>query len=116
MAYDIWGYSADAQYTPGTSLAGYRVEAKDGHIGKVDEVSDDFGAAYIIVDIGTWIRGKTVILPAGTVSRIVPKDKTIHVNRTKGQIKDAPQYDPNSQRDDAEYRTTLGTYYGSHNR
>ena len=31
-------------------LVGYHVEATDGSIGKIDEASDEAGAAYVVVD------------------------------------------------------------------
>jgi hypothetical protein len=40
-----------------------------------------------------------------------PRRGTIFVNRTKDEIKDAPEFDPDSYDDDA-YRTSLGGYYG----
>ncbi len=116
MADDIWGYAAAAQYTPGTSLVGYRVEATDGHIGKVHEATDDVGAAYIVVDTGPWIFGRHVVLPAGTITRIVHDDRTVRLGLTKHQINASPPYDPATHQGDPAYRQALGTYYGSQNR
>ncbi len=113
---DIYGYAASVQYIPGTDLAGYKVEATDGHIGKVDDATDEVGAAFIVVDTGPWIFGKHVLLPAGIITRIDHDDDRIHVARTRQQIKDAPQYNPDAHRHDAGYREGLGTYYSSHNR
>ena len=48
-------------------LSGYKVEARDGSIGKVDEASNDVGSAFIIVDTGPWILGKKVMIPAGAL-------------------------------------------------
>jgi len=111
MTYETWGYRADAQYTPGTSLTGYKVEATDGHIGKVDDATYDVGAAYIVVNTKPWLIGKHVMLPAGTITRIDHEDETLYVDRTQAQIKAAPEYDPTHHRGDADYRTTLGSYY-----
>ncbi len=95
-----WGYSPESQYTPGTSLTGYKVEASDGHIGKVDD-------AYLVVNCKPWLIGKHVMLPAGTIT---------HVNRTKDQIKAVPEYDPDVHKGDATCREGLATYYGSQGR
>jgi hypothetical protein len=113
---DIWGYTPASQYAAGTNLTGYKVEASDGHIGKVDEATYDVGAAYIVVNCKPWLIGKHVLLPAGTITRVDVGEETIHVGRTKDQIKNAPEYDPNTLRGDTGYRDTLGTYYGSHGR
>jgi len=64
-----------------------------------------------VVDTGPWIFGKKVMLPAGVVSRVDHDDDKIFVNRTKDQIKDAPEFDE-SKFEDQSYRTELGTYYG----
>ncbi|MFD3470690.1 PRC-barrel domain containing protein [Streptomyces sp. NPDC058682] len=76
----------------GTDLIGYKVEAVDGSIGKVDEHPDEVGDAYLVVDTGVWIFGKEVLLLAGTVIAVAPEERTIHVERTKEQIKDSPEF------------------------
>ncbi|AKL70650.1 MULTISPECIES: PRC-barrel domain-containing protein [Streptomyces] len=112
MADDMWSYNPESHYTPGTSLVGFKVEASDGHIGKVDEHTEDVGSSYIVVDTGPWIFGKEVLIPAGTVVRVDVKEKTVNVNLTKDQIKDSPEYDKDKHRGDAAYRDQLGQYYG----
>lgn len=87
---DIWGYQPTTGYTAGTNLTGYKVEATDGSIGKVDKHSDEVGSSCIVVDTGVWIFGKHVLLPAGTITLIDASEKKIHVSRTKAEIKDSP--------------------------
>ncbi len=94
-----------------TDLTGFEVEAQDGGIGKIDETTNDVGASYIVVDTGPWIFGKKVMLPAGVVNRVDSENETVYVDRTKDQIKDAPEFDEDSYRDDA-YRADVGGYYG----
>ncbi|MDJ0347489.1 PRC-barrel domain-containing protein [Streptomyces sp. H10-C2] len=108
----MWDYTAAAQYTYGTDLTGYKVEATDGHIGKVDEATDEVGAAYIVVNCKPWLIGKHVMVPAGAITRVDHDKETIHVGRTKDQVKDAPEYDPDTMAGSADYRSSLGTYYG----
>ncbi|MER5758791.1 PRC-barrel domain containing protein [Streptomyces sp. NPDC002082] len=90
-------------------MVGFKVEATDGHIGKVDEDTDEVGASYIVVDTGPWIFGKEVLIPAGTVVRVGVTEKEIQVSLTKDQIKDSPEYDKDG---DATYRDQRGQYYG----
>ena len=52
------------------------------------------------------------MLPAGVISRVDHDDEKVYVNRTKEQIKDAPEFDDAPYRDDA-YRGELGSYYGA---
>src|ERR1043165_1570372 len=101
----MWRYRKQAWVTD--NLRGYTVEALDGSIGKIDEASYDVGAGYIVVDTGPWIFGKKVMLPAGVISRVDQEEEQVFVNRTKDQIKNAPEFDPDKYRDDA-YRGELG--------
>jgi hypothetical protein len=102
--------SARADERANGDLAGYKVEATDGGIGKVDEATDDVGSSYLVVDTGPWIFGRKVLLPAGTVQRIDHDNETVYVDRTKDQIKDSPEYDKDTF-GTPEYREQVGSYY-----
>jgi hypothetical protein len=106
---DIWTYREQA--LGARNLTGYSVEALDGGIGKIDESSNDVGASFVVVDTGPWIFGKKVMLPAGVIGRVDDAEENVYVNRTKDQIKNSPEFDPDRYRD-AAYRDQLGTYYG----
>jgi hypothetical protein len=110
-AFDPWNYRSTAGYTEGSDLVGYKIAAIDGDIGKVDEATYDAGAAGLVVDTGPWILGRKVLLPAGVIAGIDPDEEKVYVDRTKDQIKDSPDYDPDTGLND-EYRTRLGGYYG----
>ena len=116
---DLWTYreagALGVDMGRGLDVAGYGVEAVDGGIGKVDEATYDVGSSYIVVDTGPWIFGRKVLLPAGVVKRVDSEDETIHVDLTKDQIKDAPEFDESSYRDDT-YRSEIGNYYGPEGR
>ncbi|MEV7443331.1 PRC-barrel domain-containing protein [Streptomyces sp. NPDC056257] len=112
MTEHVWSYKSTAGHLAGTDLTGYKVEAVDGSIGKVDKHSDEVGDAYLVVDTGVWIFGKEVLLPASTVISIDPEQRTIHVERTKEQIKDSPEFHRDKHLGDADYREQLGLYYG----
>jgi hypothetical protein len=111
MSESVWNYGPAAGYQAGGNLVGYKVEATDGHIGKVDKHSDDVGAAYLVVDTGVWIFGKHVLLPAGTISRVDPEEQKVYVSRTKDEIKNAPEFDKDKHLGDAGYHEQLGGYY-----
>jgi hypothetical protein len=106
---DIWTYRDQSWLT--SQVTGYSVEATDGSIGKIDEASYDVGAGYIVVDTGPWIFGKKVMLPAGVIDRVDQDEEQVFVNRTKDQIKNAPEFDEDQYRDET-YRGQLGSYYG----
>ncbi|MFJ8046073.1 PRC-barrel domain containing protein, partial [Kitasatospora sp. NPDC096147] len=52
MTSGLWGYEGAGGYVAGTDLSGYRVEATDGHIGKIDKHTEDVDSSYIVVDTG----------------------------------------------------------------
>lgn len=106
---DVWTYR-DSAWT-GTALIGMTVEALDGEVGKIDEATDDTAGSALVVDTGSWIFGKKVLLPAGLVERVDFDAETVFVQRTKEEIKNAPEYD-DDRRDDPTYRGELSTYYG----
>ncbi|MEU4084373.1 PRC-barrel domain-containing protein [Streptomyces aureus] len=111
MSDSIWGYQPTTGHIAGTDLTGYKVEATDGSIGKVDKHSDDVGSAHLVVDTGVWIFGKHVLLPAGTVQRIDADERKIYVALTKDQIKDSPEFDKDKHVGDAGYHEQIGGYY-----
>ena len=110
---DVWGYRDTTLGSDLTArkVVGYDVEALDGSIGKVDEATFDAASGSIVVDTGPWIFGKKVMLPAGVIQSADHDDEKVFVNRTKDQIKDAPEFDESMARDEA-YRGRLGSYYG----
>jgi hypothetical protein len=108
---DVWTFATDPALR-GAELVGFSVEAIDGGIGKIDEATEETGRAHLIVDTGPWIFGKKVMLPAGVVDRVDLDSETVFVNRSKDEIKNAPEFEPERHRDDDEYRNRLGGYYG----
>ncbi|MDQ3867294.1 MAG: PRC-barrel domain-containing protein [Actinomycetota bacterium] len=118
MEQDLWTYRSEASrpgstltgVAPDVDLVGFSVEATDGGIGKIDEASYDVGASYLVVDTGPWIFGKKVLLPAGLIRDVDVDAETVFVNRTRDEIKDAPEFDPETYRSDA-YRAQIGGYY-----
>jgi hypothetical protein len=117
MHADPWSYrSADELGTSPLDrhpdVSGFAVEALDGSIGKVDETRvDESDRSCLVVDTGPWIFGKKVMLPAGVVERIDAEAECVYVNRTKDEIKNAPELDDALGMDEA-YHTRLGEYYG----
>jgi hypothetical protein len=108
---DIWTYGGETRQWAGADLNGFDVEATDGGIGNVDEATDEVGGSYIVVDTGPWIFGKKVMLPAGVIRSVDMDDKKVFVDRTKDEIKNAPEFDEDRYTSE-EYRGELGGYYG----
>jgi len=107
---EIWTYKTSEPIDEDLDLSGYKVEASDGEVGKVTEYSHELGSSWMVVDTGPWVLGKKVLLPAGTVTQVDPEQREIHVDRTREEIKAAPEHDPSGYRDQ-EYRLALAEYY-----
>lgn len=119
---DMWTYQDPSLQTMSTTssgidinagaadLTGFEVEARDGHIGKVDKASYEAGASAIVVDTGPWIFGKKRMLPAGVIETIDLDNRTVRVTCTKDQVKSAPDFDEVREADSG-YREEIGTHY-----
>jgi len=107
---DLWSWRDTARSEP-TNLIGFQVVATDGAIGNLDAATYDVGGSYIVVDTGFWIFGKKRMLPAGVIDRIDYEARKVHVNLSKYEIREAPDYDTEREREEA-YRQDIGTYYG----
>src|SRR5687768_15227921 len=106
---DLWPYRDSALIV--NALVGLHVAAAVGEVGKVDEATDESGTSSIVVDTGTWVFGRKVLLPAGVIDRVDLDEEKVYVSRTKDEIKNAPEYDE-SRKADEDYRAELGAYYG----
>ena len=107
----MWSYR-QSDWTS-MDLTGFNVEAVDGGIGKIDEATYEADAGYVVVDTGPWIFGKKVLLPAGVIRDIDLDSEKVFVDRSKDEIKNAPEFDESGYREPA-YRERVGGYYGSH--
>jgi PRC-barrel domain len=110
---NVWTYRDTTLKTDlnTANVVGYDVVALDGSIGKVDEATFDAASGYIVVDTGPWIFGKKVLLPAGVIQSADHSDEKVFVNRTKDQIKNAPEFDDSLTRDDVRARGSSGRPY-----
>jgi hypothetical protein len=107
---DLWNWR-DTARSQTTDLIGFQVVASDGAIGNIDAATHDVGGSYIVVDTGVWIFGKKRMLPAGVIDRIDYNDRKVYVNLIKDEIRQAPSYDAEREREEA-YRQDVGTCYG----
>ncbi|MFJ8623519.1 PRC-barrel domain-containing protein [Kitasatospora sp. NPDC093550] len=108
----IWEFRDASGHTAGTDLIGFHVEAEDGPIGKVDKLSEEVDAQYLVVDTGPWIFGKRVLLPAGTVARIEIGEQKVYVDRTKEEIRNSPDLVEGRDWAEPDVRDLYALYYG----
>lgn len=99
---------------PISSLKGYRLDSKDGEIGSVHDVyfdCHDWTVRYLIVNTGSWLLGKEVLISPHALGRIDVSEESIHVDLTREKIKNAPDID--TQRPvSRQQEITYYDYYG----
>lgn len=74
-------------------ITGYQLRAKDGTIGSIDDLLFDeshFGVRWVVVDTGTWLPGRKVLLPPSALGEPDTDVREYPVDLDKDQIKDAP--------------------------
>jgi hypothetical protein len=91
-------------------LVDFEACATDGSIGNVLDVQRTPGESYLIVSTGGTILSKRLMIPAGMVERVDRGRKTLHLNRSKEEIENGPEFDEERFRE-AAYRKELSDYY-----
>ncbi len=90
------------------------VTASDGSIGKVTEAFFDdqsWAVRYLVVDAGTWLEGREVLISPYAVRQPMDADKEIHVTLTREQVRNSPDVDTQRPVSRQHERETMG-YYG----
>ncbi|WP_426370302.1 PRC-barrel domain-containing protein [Pseudocolwellia sp. HL-MZ7] len=75
------------------SLAGYSIQATDGNIGHITDVYFDdntWCARYLVVDTGTWLSSRKVLISPISINKANWEDKLLSVSITKDQVKNSP--------------------------
>jgi len=108
---NLWSFREDVGHNR-ADLDGMTVEAIDGSVGSVKDVIEDLDGAYLLVDTGPPLLGKTVLVPAGVVTAIDVGNESVTVDRTKDEIKGAPEFEAGLGKDPA-YRDALTRHYGA---
>jgi hypothetical protein len=95
-------------------LRGDAIQASDGEIGSLRDVYFDDQSTlvrYLVVDTGTWLPGKRVLLVPAVVGGVDAERGQIVTGLTRHQVEDSPPVDtekPVSR----QQELTLHTYYG----
>jgi hypothetical protein len=77
-------------------LRGYTIRATDGSIGKVYEFyldDADWTIRYLVVDIGSWLSGRLVLIPRAALGQADSKAHILPVELTKEQVENSPDID-----------------------
>ena len=74
-------------------LHGFTLQALDGEVGSVDELLFDdeyWTVRYLIVDTGSWLVGRKVLISPLALGALDWEQKTLQVNLTREQIEKSP--------------------------
>lgn len=94
-------------------VTGYKIAARDGEIGSVDNfLIDDtsWRILYMVVDTGSWLPGRKVLISPTWIEEISWNDSRVRVNLDQDTIRNSPEYDPSAP-PDREYEDRLYDHY-----
>lgn len=78
------------------TLKGYKLDSKDGEVGKVKEFYFDdkhWTIRYLVADTGNWLTGRQVLISPLALISVNKEDELIGINLTKKQIENSPSLD-----------------------
>ena len=78
-------------------MIGYRIRGTDDGIGHVDDfLFDDetWAIRYLVLNTRNWLPRRRVLVPSQWIREVDWTQSTVNVNRSREQIKQAPQFDP----------------------
>ena len=97
-----------------SAINGYEIDARDGQIGTVgDLLAEDAGwtVRWLVIETGTLLAGRKVLLPLSALGHPDPKLRRIPVNLTMRQVQESPDVGadlPVSRQSESRFET----YYG----
>ncbi|TEA77607.1 PRC-barrel domain-containing protein [Allopusillimonas ginsengisoli] len=100
-----------------SSIKGYAIQATDGELGSVKEAYFDderWGIRYLVVETGSWLSRRSVLISPFSIQDIDDTDELIHVSLSMDQVKNSPDIDthqPVSRQLEGEF----SDYYGYSN-
>lgn len=80
-------------------VTGYRIQARDGEIGHVDDLIVEeatWSIRYLVVATGHWLPGKRVLMAPPWIQSVSWERSAVSVDLLRGTIEQAPDYDPHS--------------------
>ncbi|WP_392384313.1 PRC-barrel domain-containing protein [Marinomonas primoryensis] len=96
------------------TVIGYHIHAVDGELGHVSGLlieENTMAVRYLMVDTTNWFSGKKVLISPEWIENIDWIDNSVHINLTRHQIKEAPEY--HSTKDlNREHELAVYDHYG----
>lgn len=95
-------------------VRGYRISARDGELGHVEDLLIDTGTWEIralVVDTRNWLPGRNVLVPPMAVEAVRWQKSDVVVDLLRDEIKNGPAFERHEVT--ADYTDRLGHYYSS---
>ena len=83
-------------FVKASTIKGYAVAAQDGPVGVIaDLLFDDatWLVRWVVVDTGTWLSSRKVLLPPSALGHLNGDTKEFSVRLTRKEVKDSPDVD-----------------------
>ena len=96
-----------------SEIIGYAVRATDGPIGSVADLlleDTSWTARWAVVDTGSWLLGRKVLLPPSVLGRPDAAMREFPVDLTRKQIEDSPDIDTDAPVSRQLESSTYGCY------
>lgn len=96
-----------------SDLQEYAIEAMDGKIGHLTDVYFDDEAwvvRYFVVDTGSWLFSRKVLIPPVAIERANWEERTFTVSLTREQVKNSPDIDTDKPVSRQHEKEHLGHY------
>jgi hypothetical protein len=87
----LWWFP-DGMIGTDESIKGFRVEASDGHVGKVSWASYAPGESYLVINLLHHLHEAHHVVPAGAVERISTGEATVWLRLSRAQVEAAPEH------------------------
>jgi uncharacterized protein YrrD len=98
-----------------SELIGSSIAAMDGEIGSVSDLLFDdetWSVRWLVVDTGTWLPGRKVLLPSSHLRGVLPAARGIRVELTRDQVRSSPDIDT-QQPVSRQMEALMYDHYGS---
>jgi hypothetical protein len=108
------GREGDPHLRSVREVSGYRIQARDGEIGHVEDFiakDETWTIRYMVVDTRNWLPGKKVLVAPTWIDEVDWARESVHVGLLRETIQNSPEYDP-SLPVNREYEVRLYDYYG----
>jgi uncharacterized protein YrrD len=95
-------------------LEGFGVGARDGELGKVEDVYFDderWTIRHVVVDTGGWLSGRKVLVSPRSVRGVDWDNEVLNVDLTQQQVRDSPDIDTDKPVS-RQHEIAHSAYYG----